>query len=262
MPVWPVDAAMTHPLFRLLSTRYTLPEWVLVPEVRDATGFAASRTADALAMNCYPSKGLEVHGFEFKTARSDWLRELRDGSKAEAVAQHCERWWIVATEGVVIRAELPTTWGLIVAKDDALRTVVAAPPLREKHDGTIDRYLVASFLRGCLERAKKPTEDELRAAGEAAAKAQRARDEDRIERDRKESAREADRLRGAIEAFEKASGVRVSSYDGERVGEAFAAFLALRRGRHFDPIGNQAKALREMADQLEAIRGVVDGAAS
>lgn len=243
---------MTHPLFRLLATRYALPEWVLVPEVRDSTGFAATRSADALAMNCYPSKGLETHGFEFKVARSDWLRELRDGSKAEALAQHCERWWIVATEGVVVRAELPPTWGLIVAQHDALRTVVAAPPLRAPGE-TIDRALVASFLRGCLSRATKPTEDELRAARDAGRKLEA--EASRARREREDKGREAEeaRVERAIEDFERASGVRISTYDGGNVGEAFRAFLDLRRRRAFDPIAQQAEALREMADKLAAL---------
>jgi len=245
-------------IFSALATRYMLPEWVLVPQVRDGTGFSSSRTADAVAMNCYPSKGLEIHGFEFKTARSDWLRELRDGSKAETVAQHCNRWWIVATEGVVVRAELPTAWGLIVAKDGAIRTLVAAPPLPcSDAAGPVDRSFIASFLRCCLERAKAPTDEALRAAREQGRKAERKELEAERQRMQLRLNRETSEAQKAIEEFEAASGVRISSYDGTRQGEAFKAFQELREARRFDGIELTAVRLRELADSLEALAAEV-----
>ncbi len=247
---------MSDAILQLLAERYTLPEWVLVPQVRDGTGFSASRTADAVAMNCYPSKGLEIHGFEFKIARSDWLRELRDGSKAETVAQHCDRWWIVARDGVVVREELPKSWGLIVAKDDAIRTLVAAPPLPCSNEaGPVDRSFVASFLRGCLERAKKPTDDVLRAARESGRKDERARLAKIEEAAAKSAASDELRWQGAVEKFEAASGVKIDRWDGGRVGEDFAAFLRFHREADRRSLRREADRLRGIADAMTEFAG-------
>jgi len=247
---------VTSQLFAALATRFALPEWVLVPQVRDATGWDGNRTADAVAMNCYPSKGLEVHGFEFKVSRSDWLRELRDGSKAEAVAKNCDRWWIVAPPDVVAKADLPVTWGLLVVKDGELRTSVAAPPLpTEGRD--LRRPFVASFLRGCLSRATKPTEDELRSMRNSVRIATLAEERERVKAAREEAAAAAEhtaaRSRAEIEAFERASGVSITTYDGGHVGEQFAAFLQLRGRRGGATIGHTIDTLERAAASLRVL---------
>lgn len=66
-----------------------------------------------------------LHGHEVKVQRSDWLRELRDPSKADAWRRYCDRWWLVTPHGVAKPEELPAGWGLIVAG----RVVVQAPVL-------------------------------------------------------------------------------------------------------------------------------------
>jgi hypothetical protein len=238
-----------HPFFPLLVQRYPAPEWVLVPEVRDGTGFTGSRTADAVAMNCYPSKGLEVHGFEFKRARSDWLRELEDGAKADAVARHCDRWWIVADEGVVRREELPKPWGLVVVKADVLRQAAAALPLPRSRRPDLDRCFVASFLRGCLRRAAKPGEEELAAA------VRRGRDQESAVRAAaaQDAGAEARRLRDSIDAFERASGVKIDKWTAPSVGAAFRAFLEIAEERRHDRVERASARLREQAEALDVL---------
>ena len=47
-----------------LRLRCRPPEWALFFEVADSTGLAGhGRYLDAVAMNLYPSRGLELHGF-------------------------------------------------------------------------------------------------------------------------------------------------------------------------------------------------------
>ena len=84
-------------LYTLIEKHCHSPRWATFPAVRNATGFARQvRTADAIAMALWPSMGLELHGFEIKSHRHDWLRELKKPDKADAIAKHCNRWWIVA----------------------------------------------------------------------------------------------------------------------------------------------------------------------
>lgn len=112
-----------------LRERYCKPEWAIFFEVSNGTGARGHRYADAVAMNLYPSRGLEIHGFEIKTYRSDWLRELKNPEKAEPVFKYCDRWWIVSEKGLVKPGELPPTWGLIEHDNGKLRQDTAAPKL-------------------------------------------------------------------------------------------------------------------------------------
>ena len=147
--------------FRMLKAGYDLRQWVIFSQVRDATGRAgAGRTADAIAMNTWPSRGLEVHGFEIKLYRGDWLRELKKPEKAESIFAFCDRWWLVVPEheGVEIDTgsrtlkadpivkpdELPPTWGLVYVSEKGNHVGVQAPKLEPR---PLTREFVASILR-------------------------------------------------------------------------------------------------------------------
>jgi len=57
-------------LFELLQKRFPSEEYACLPQVRNATGYSSViRTADAIAMSLWPSRGLDLHGFEFKSLR-------------------------------------------------------------------------------------------------------------------------------------------------------------------------------------------------
>lgn len=138
-----------------LRIRYPGPEWALFFEVANGTGAHTRRYADAVAMNLFPSRGLEIHGFEFKTSRADWLREIKNPSKAEAIFKYCDRWWIVAWPDTIREGELPPTWGHIEFKNGKLRQVTAAPRLEPE---PLSRSFVAAMMR----RAGQADADTLR----------------------------------------------------------------------------------------------------
>ena len=92
-----------------VSVRYAYAE-----HVRSAAGFDATRTADFIAMDLWPGKGLHLHGHEVKVSRSDWLVELRDPSKAEEFKRYMDRWWLVISDRDMVKpGELPDGWGLM-----------------------------------------------------------------------------------------------------------------------------------------------------
>ena len=85
-----------------LRLKYAAPQYATLEEVRNATGRAKRRQsgkasgpryADMIAMALWPSLGLEIIGFEVKTTRADWLKEISDEKKAVAVQQYCDRWY-------------------------------------------------------------------------------------------------------------------------------------------------------------------------
>ena len=139
-----------HDVLTWLRDRYAArhgngDRWAFATGVRSAAGFDATRTADAVAMDLWPSKGLALHGHEVKVSRSDWLRELKQPEKWKPVGQYMDRWWVVVPDVAIVRpGELPSEWGLIVATADGTRIVKQAPPLARK---AVSRTFLAALLR-------------------------------------------------------------------------------------------------------------------
>lgn len=130
----------------LLREKYSPPAWAFLTGVPDATGFSKSRTADAIAMSLWPSKGLHLYGFEIKVSRSDWLKEIQDPSKAETFARYCHVWQIVAPKGIVKVEELPPEWGLLEITDRGnLRAKKAVAPTEPRAPLSVE--FVAALLR-------------------------------------------------------------------------------------------------------------------
>jgi hypothetical protein len=136
---------MTSQLLKsLICQRFCSPEWATFLEVASGTGSNARRFADAVSMNLYPSRGLEIQGFEVKVSRNDWLNELKNPSKAEEIAQYCDRWWVVTPEGIIRDGELPPTWGHFIVRNGKLCCATKAPQLTAKQ---ITREFVAALIR-------------------------------------------------------------------------------------------------------------------
>ena len=148
-------------LFGRLKKRYAAPEYAIFPSVQNSTGYTSRRReADAVAMSLWPSRGLEVLGFEIKSRRNDWMNELRQPKKSEAIQKYCNRWWIVAANKDIVNVdggELPATWGLMVPRGQHLVTVVEAPPLEAE---PLDRGFLAAILRRAQEAAQRPDIEE------------------------------------------------------------------------------------------------------
>lgn len=130
----------------LRNYRFGPGDWAFLTDVPNSTGYAQRRTCDALAMNLWPSTGLELHGFELKVSRNDWVRELRQPDKATELKRFCDRWWLVAGDDTVCpnARDLPTSWGLIVARNGNLVIDYPAPKLTPE---PLERGFVAALVR-------------------------------------------------------------------------------------------------------------------
>ena len=208
-----------------LKKRYAPPAWAFLPQVRNGTGYVRPvvRTADAIAMSVWPSRGLEVWGFEVKSSRSDWLRELQDPAKASEIGAYCDRWAVVVgREDIVQPGELPPTWGLMVPRgEDGLVFKVEAP-LNARAE-PFSRAFMASLFRSALEYVAPPEEIEERLRTE-------------YDRGRKAgvesqaSALSAAKfecemaMRGAAR-FRELTGVKMDSWEIERVAKAVKLVL-------------------------------------
>lgn len=204
-----------------LRARFCAPEWALFFEVADGTGTRQSRWADAVAMNLYPSRGLEISGFEVKASRSDWTRELKNPEKSAPVQQYCDRWWIIAPAGIIQPGELPPTWGQYEAQPGGkLRQVVAAPKLDAK---PVTRDFIAAVLR----RASSADEDMIEEIVRTRVDAARSDDRKSIERELENRTRHYKELETRVAEIERISGVKIDRWgNSEEIGHAVRAVIS------------------------------------
>ena len=148
------------------TTQGNLRRWVTAEHVRSACGFAGytfgedagprtMRTADFVAQDTWEAKGLLLHGHEVKVTRSDWLTELADPTKADAVKRFCDRWWLVVPDRTIVHDDLPDGWGLMhLGQDGRLRIVHRAPALTPEPMPATFR---ASLMRAVAKTATRRT---------------------------------------------------------------------------------------------------------
>ena len=232
----------TAKIMEALRRRYPAEAYAFFTEVRNQTGFVKQeRTADAMVMSLWPSRGLALHGFEVKASRTDWLKEMRTPDKAEAIQSYCDRWWLVVGSASIVKpSELPETWGLLVPSGTGLKVKVDAPKLEPK---PLDRTLVASILR-CAARASDQDLERARMAG--------IKDGRENEANYRRST--LDSLKEAVAAFEKASGVEISTWDGQHIGDAVKFVL---EGKHLQVV----RGMQALRRQAQKVIDIVDDAA-
>jgi len=203
---------------KLLSNRFAPPAWAFLPQVRNGTGYArTARTADAIAMSLYPSRGLYLNGFEIKISRSDWLNELKNPDKAEAIAKYCDYWWIVAPKDIVKIEELPSNWGLMIPFGATTKIVKEAKQLKSKNPDKL-------FLAGVLRKAQEvitPTA-ELREEHKKGYDLGKNNTESNFKWEKDEHKK----LKQTVLEFEQASGVKIDTWqDSKEIGEAVKLVL-------------------------------------
>lgn len=245
----------------LLRARHAAPEWALFEELPDATGFDKRRTFDAYAMHTWPSKGFRCVGYEIKTSRSDFKREIEDPTKRAPLEAVAHEVYFLTSPGLVKLDEVPEGWGLIEPRGDTLTVRKAATQRRLE---VLPWKLVASIARRAVEPSDLPplawrlaertmAEAELRELVKEMAREQIADAERRasIAEARFENRAAAEeRLRSALDEVERVAGLPLHSlYSPEAVRRDLLPLLGggLRT--------EQAAALRKMAQQILAVVG-------
>ncbi|MFE7605741.1 hypothetical protein ACFU1Q_11325 [Brachybacterium paraconglomeratum] len=113
-----------------------------------AWGGPGVRRADALYAGFTSASGRILVGHELKVSRADWRAELAKVGKADAWADACHQWWIVApSTDVVPPEELPDGWGLMLPPRSARgRRMQTAVKARVKVDHSPPWWAVRSFM--------------------------------------------------------------------------------------------------------------------
>jgi hypothetical protein len=235
-------SVVAEDVMEALRSRYPSGEWALLPQVGNATGGAVRGWADAIAMNLWPSRGLALHGFEIKVSRSDWLRELRRPEKADAFVERCDYWWLAVSEKEIVKpGELPDGWGLLFMHGKTLRCQIDAK--RQDRDDLYHRSFLAAILRqannvvtpdALIRKAEKKGYERGRAGQEATWTYDKEQHE---------------KLRQTVGDFEKASGLRINSYQGgAELGRAVSQVLN----------GGEAQARRSMENLKATAERIVE----
>jgi hypothetical protein len=143
----------TEELLLKLSKRFSAPQFAFLSQVRNQTGYANQsdgiRTADAMALSLWPSRGHFLYGFELKVSRSDWLHEYKDPSKAEAIAKFCDYFYLVVPGAAIVDlTEVPPLWGIMIAQGSIVRTIREATKLESV---PMTRAFLCGLLRNVTE---------------------------------------------------------------------------------------------------------------
>ncbi len=241
----------TTDLRTMLRGRHSGSEWAIFDEVRSSTGYGAARTCDAIAMNLWPSNGLELHGFEIKVSRADWLNELRDPDKSLAFKQHCDRWWLVGSSKAIVKNDLPEGWGFMWPRKGKLVVSRGAPQL----DPTPPpRTMIAALLRRASQGsvATAALEEKYQEGYE--------RGQDQRSIDPKRAERQLESLRRVVCEFKEKTGIDLTGrWDRGDIGAAVDAVQKMQ-GRYgsVGSLANCGKALardaEQLAEHIEALR--------
>jgi len=233
----------TEDLRVMLQRRYSRGRYALFEEVHDTTGYGHRRSCDAIVVDLWPSGDWEVHGFELKTSRADWLHELRDPDKADTFKSFCDRWWLVAAnQKVVTVEELPEGWGYLWARKDKLVVKRGAPKLEPQ---PIDRPFLAALLRRAKDNeanntARKAAWEDGYARGVSVGKS-----DARLLKTRHKA------LQERLHEFQAASGIEIDRWRGRDLGEAVEAVLNLRRG--YGVLKKLTRGAEQMATHAEQL---------
>lgn len=262
----PVAVSPSSILAALRDGPFRTPAHAWLYEVRNTTGYASNvRSADALVVSCWPSRGIWIAGIEVKVARNDWRREIDDPRKAAEIMRFCNRWYVAAPPDVIRDGELPETWGQFEVAGKKVRLVREAPALTPE---PWTPSFVASVLRNAAEaqsaarqRGRDEGAEEARASADVAAmdalRAELRESKSALStatRAHERTKRDLAQLRQEIAQFERHAGITVGighRGDMTSVGRAFKAaqMLAMHRGL--------AANLRRAADELDPVEAVM-----
>jgi hypothetical protein len=235
-----------HDLFLRLQNTFSEPAYITLEEVRDATGFDGVRTADAMAISLYRSRGKAIWGFEMKVSRADWLKELKQPEKSESILRFCNYWALVVSDkNIVKEGELPPTWGLYVAQKNRLKCLVPCPKLEPI---PMNITMLTALLYNVENKHRKLDEKRLREEYDKGYQLGQKRTYDSSwEKNFKT-------LEEKVKHFEEASGLQIQyGWNNAQLGEAVKALLGskseLKRA-----LGNATWGIKQADDLRESFQ--------
>jgi hypothetical protein len=251
-----------------LEAKFCLPHYITLFEVRDSTGFDSSRSADAVVISLYASRGREVRGFEIKHNRADWLKELRDPSKAEEIGKFCDYFYLLTPDvppqaklgeksSIIAKLEeIPGPWGWMVLKGERLKIIKQPEKITP---APLDRPMLCSLLYATKARFFAEAIKQLEATIAERVKERHAS----LTSNSSYYQREYEKLVKTVKDFETATGLNVQ-YQSEsrlpKLGEAVRMLMSANGavGDYKKQLEYSANGARSLLKQLETAAAEVD----
>lgn len=248
---WSADEVVSQ----LAAKHFSAPAHGLLREVRNGTGYGSrqERYADALAVSLWPTRGIWFAGVEVKVSRGDWLRELKDPAKSEAIQKWCNYWWIAAPEGIVLDGEVPETWGLLEVGRGKVTVRKPAPRLEAEPP---TQAFVAAILRrqaDCMDglrsrvRAELVSEMQCEPTLDEAALKQALEQEKRYHQQTRQQLNE---LTEQVKNFAADTGVDIANRYQREISKTFALAERLLGSGYSDNMGRLAGELKRLAEAI------------
>lgn len=199
-------------------------EWsggLLIHEVSASAAFGEGRRADALYTGFTSASGRCLIGYELKTSRRDWLRELRNAAhKADQWVDECHEWWIVVSDPSIVRIEeLPPGWGLMSPPAPGTHAMTIHSRARRKAlEHSPSWHAVRAILSRLESLRAKAIQEQLRQIRQE--EQQKARDYVRAEYARNQGP-DAGELQRRLDELERALGARIDWGDG-KAGQSYS----------------------------------------
>lgn len=242
---------MSSDINAALRALYAAPTWATAFEVAEATGAYARRRADMVAVNCYPSQGMEIHGCEVKVSRSDWLREIKNPDKVEQGAyRFCDRWWVATLPGVVKAEELPPTWGLYELHGPRLKVQVKAPKLTPQ---PVDVGFLASLLRN----VNKPGDAEVEALAAQKVRLLQKTHEESLHHNMENHRRQIETIQAQTKTFDELVGHRWNSLSPagrQEVARILGLIIELDGPRRYALLSSAETSLQDALSRVQEVR--------
>lgn len=232
-----------------LKLRYPPNQHALLFEVADGTGGGGHRYADAVAFGLWPSHGNVIEGIEIKVSRADFLAEMKQPEKSQAVFQFCDRWWLACPKGMVKPDELPKTWGMLEFLDNGtLRTSVKAPKL----DSTApDKCFIAAMLRRKAGLDEEASNSLIRREVSNRCREQQAIADKQAEDRASIRVHRAEQAEARYVAIKEATGIDLFAYGcDDDIIKAIALYLRMEKG---DGWNSGLAALRKEVARLHGV---------
>jgi hypothetical protein len=246
------EASLTQAIMVRWPMTIRQPRYVAAIQVNNGAGFSYRRTLDVVVFDTWPSAGLKLHGLEIKISKQDLRRELQDTQKFADWEDHLDQFSIVAPKGLVDLKLLPPKWGLYV--DDEKSGLRARRKPLMLHAGKrpqMSRSIAAAFVRALVDRSLS-TEA---LSAEFTRGYERGKDDTEYEgRTDKNRVTELER---AINEFKDASGIQISTWQGDKIGEAVKMVMGggIKRRISYAPnVRTLGEQLLQLADELDSLQ--------
>lgn len=218
-------------------------------EVGNDTGTKVTRHADAVAVGIWPSTGHQIHGYEIKVGRGDFLNEMKNPEKSWPVMRYCHRWSLLTPPGLVKVDELPPNWGLSTFDGKTMRAVKHAPLLKPE---PVSPGFVAALVRRAGEADAGLIDAAVRKACNEMEEAHKKTLEHRLQRQRENELRRGSEALKVLDALREALG---EDYFNEITAKEIASIVkALRQSGVAQTYGGVLRLAQDMEASASRIR--------